>query len=277
MQKTSAKQQLLSPKNDNNKTSAMRCFALPQALKNTDISTNNEKKASPINQWLVDHQALNFNLSVMQQSALARLIPLLLCGEQSAVFVFHNEHQRLTNEPNDNNQQHPSTSENRIYKQAIKNLKRIEQDELHHEKALQFLLNKLPKAAEQHKIKRQAQQFYAKLQQKNQSIAQQFQVIAQLDTCVCILMQSVASSSIKDTPLADLFKMIRKDEARHVAIAKKHSALLANIEQHTLASTQTLNIQQNLVELLSTQEQALKDLQINSTLLFEQLRYSQRT
>jgi hypothetical protein len=273
----STTKQVLRRQADHNKTSTMRCFALPEAFKNTDYSSSNEEKVSAISLWLVEHQTLDFDLSATQQNALARLIPLLLCGEQSAVFVFHSERQRLSNEPNHNNTQHSPTSANRIYKQAIKNLKRIEQDELHHEQALQFLLQKLPKAANQHKIKRQAQKFYTQLQQKNQSIAQQFRVIAQLDACVCILMQSVANSSIKNTPLADLFKMIRKDEARHVAIAKKHSLLLADIEQQVIAPQDTLNIQQKLIELLSTQEQALKDLQINSVTLFEQLKHSQHT
>jgi hypothetical protein len=254
----------------------MRCFPLPKAIETiqeTDINLPNtianashpDLSNHPITQWLATHQHTEFNLSILQRNALANLIPLLLCGEQSAVHVFNHEYRRLEESTNQPMSSHDTHSRNNQL--AMQNLQRIEADERLHEQALQFILQTLPKSNDQHKIKRKAQQFYANIQQYSASVAQHFWLISQLDACVCILMNSVARSSIKDSPLAQLFNLIKKDEARHVKIAKQYSLLLA---QNT--PTQVLGakgqVQHQLVQLLKTQSSAFEHLKIDSNTLF---------
>ncbi|MFT5709140.1 MAG: ribonucleotide reductase beta subunit family protein with ferritin-like domain, partial [Oceanospirillaceae bacterium] len=216
-------------------------------------------------QWLINHQNDVFELSKIQQLALANLIPLLLCGEQSAIHVFNTESSRM-------NQANETLSAiNELEQQkAMLYLQQIEADERLHEQALQFILDKLPAASEQHKIKRVAQRFYASIAQQTNTVMQHFQVIAQLDTCVCLLMDAVAKSSIEQSALAELFRLIKKDEARHVNIAKKHSAMLLKNAIKTPIPID-LKIQQQLVNMLNTQLTALQNLQINSHILFKRI------
>ena len=218
-----------------------RCFPLPEASVSAPVQ-------HPLLQWLASDYDLTENLSAVQQQALARLVPLLLCGEQSAVHVFNSEYNRQ--------------------QQSRRYLAEIEADERLHEEALQQLLEQLPDVTGMHKIKRQAQLFYARIQQATDSVAAHFYTISQLDACVCVLMNAVANSSIKGSRAARLFTLIKQDEARHVSIAKKHAReLQADIEQHNGG----MPVQQGLVDLLRTQQQAFRDLDIDTEQLFSRL------
>ncbi|MEH6446008.1 MAG: hypothetical protein V7784_19115 [Oceanospirillaceae bacterium] len=244
----------------------MRCFPLPKShSSNTSTCDSAIAAKHPIAQWLTNHQNEVFELSNTQQLALANLLPLLLCGEQSAIHVFNTESSRISQVSDT----HPAINELERQK-ALLYLQQIEADERIHEQALQFILDKLPVASEQHKIKRIAQRFYASIAQQTNTVTQHFQVIAQLDTCVCLLMDAVAKSSIKQSSLAELFRLIKKDEARHVNIAKKHSVMLLKNEI-TAPPLIDLKIQQQLVNMLNTQLPALQHLQIDSQILFKRI------
>ncbi len=219
-----------------------RCFPLPEA-------SITEPDNHPVRHWLERHPDLSAGLSASQQAALARLVPLLLCGEQSAIHVFHTEYSRQES--------------SQFY------LAQIEADERLHELALQRLLQQLPEYSKLHRLKRYAQLFYARIQQDSDSVARHFYTISQLDACVCVLMNAVANSSIKGTAAAGLFSLIKRDEARHVSIARRHAVRLqSDIYEQPPGG---FNIHQGLVDLLRQQENAFQVLSIDTGVLFQRL------
>lgn len=249
----------------------MRCFPLPnqssRSVSSARLTTECSLEQHPISRWIEQTQNDELGITDSQADALARLIPLLLCGEQSAVHIFNTEQLRLDRQLACHDHEQRCDDPHYI---ALQTLARIEADERLHEQALQLVLNKLPTTSEQHKIKRKAQRFYTQITQNTHSIAEHFQMIAKLDSCVCILMDSVAKSSLRDTHLASLFNLIKKDEARHVGFAKKHSRI---VRPKSVAddSCSTFKVQAQLVELLATESASLNALQINSQALFERL------
>jgi len=225
----------------------LRCFPLPSQ----SPGYASDKRA--FKDWLSNHPMLTQDLTEAQQQALANLIPLLLCGEQSATYIFNAENKRLA----DN-------------QQCNKALMEIEDDEYRHESALQQALAQLPKSPRQHRIKRQSQLFYAGIQSTTQTIANHFYSISQLDACVCILMNTVANSNISGSALSELFHLIKKDEARHVTVARHHALAL----DPDIAQKQTIPIQQDLVALLENERESFQQLGIDTSLLFERLQNS---
>jgi hypothetical protein len=158
---------------------------------------------------MFSHQSLWMN--TVHQEALARLVPTLLCGEQSAVAVFHAEAERL------------STKANNV---SFSIFQTIEADECLHEAGLQVLCDKLPVVADLHAIKRRSQRFFLKLGQAK-SVAQHFSQIAQLDSAVCLLMWHIENSAVGCNPMiGSLTAQIKKDEARHVSISRRHALAL---------------------------------------------------
>ena len=257
----------------------MRCFPIPENTLAEAVLISTQRSAVYL--WLKAHTnsrpLLTLQLTQRQQLSLAQLVPLLLCGEQSAVHVFHTEQQRLqqtqsvdcaTATEQSARLQNISSKHRQL---AQLNLQKIEADERLHEQALQFLLAQLPQHPLQHKSKRIAQKFYATIQQSEQSIAKHFQGIALLDSCVCILMNAVANSSIRDTAIAELFHLIKKDEAKHVAIARKHSELLSPQAGNHQAFAETSNLPKLLVTMLESQAAAFESLGIDTHQLFAKL------
>ena len=222
---------------------SLRCFPQPTA--------HQQHNQHQLLHWIKSHPAPGLCLDHDQQTALAKLVPLLLCGEQSATLVFHQENQRL-----------------RQQSAPMQALLDIEADETLHERALQHLLSSLPRTADQHQIKRRSQRFYAGINQGAVSVEAHFMLISQLDTCVCILMNTVANSSIKSTPVAELFNLIKQDEAVHVRVARNHAkALNPKVDQELRQQ----NLQSDLVNLLKTESASFAKLGINTDKLFKRL------
>lgn len=224
----------------------MRCFP---SLPSTSVTTTNH----PIIDWIANAGSVEDELSEPEQHALARVIPLLLCGEQSASFVFGQENERLSAE-----------------NVHLADLKQIEQDELIHERGLQFLHERLPLPEDLNRIKRQSQIFYGAISKQTNNLATHFLLISELDACVCKVLNHVGSSSLKNTAIGELFTLIKKDEARHVLIAKRHAQTLG------AASTNEYSVGSSLVELLQTQHQAFLTLQIDAEELYRQILITHR-
>lgn len=255
----------------------LQCFPLPPSI----AAHSKEQKAHPIQQWLdryplqPSENTVNENplhgLTGPQQNALAVLIPLLLCGEQSAVHVFNNEYKRLSQ---------ISQPDSTLMADSLRDLAIIEADERRHEEALQRLLAHLPEPENLYRIKREAQLFYSRIQRSTPSMVQHFYSIAQLDACVCVLMNTVANGDLQHSEVATLFTLIKKDEAKHVKLATRHVTRLlqleASIDEKDISrradeQPSTANLQHQLVTLLQPQTHAFKALGINSENLFKRL------
>lgn len=212
--------------------------------------------------WFIDWRKGFLNgdskLSHRHEEALARLIPLLLCGEQSAIHVFGVEVERLRGSP---------------WSSSIGLLKEIETDEYAHEQALQTVASMLMEPAELHSIKRKARHFYISLG-STAGMAEHFARISQLDACVCIIMNAITQCDLgKGHPIVQLIDHIKKDEARHVSICRKHFLALGGDKR--LFKQNKESIGTKLVSLLTTQGDSLETLGIDPDVLFRKLAHAQ--
>lgn len=222
---------------------------------NTTVST------SQLPSWYVDWQskfdAADLDMTTQEQQALASLIPLLLCGEQSAQLVFSNEIERLNSDNKDK------------YSQAVLALSTIEAEENAHELALQSVLMRLPKANHLLKIKRRAQLFYASLG-KAETVIEHFILIRQLDSYVAIIMSHMARSQLGSEHLvSQLFNHIKNDEAGHVSIARRHIIDLGG--ELNQSSMLIRSLSSRLCKLLSPEESSFKDLGVDIENLLEKI------
>ncbi|WP_025565632.1 hypothetical protein [Psychromonas sp. SP041] len=213
----------------NNQSS--RCFPLPKisqaALDKFILSDNANGKR--IEKWIALHAKNVKTWEITDQYALAHLIPLILCGEQSAQLVFNQEINRLFSENQDDNQT------------MIKSLLEVEADEHRHDQALQAILNALPIIENKRHIQRQAQRFYAQLG-RGEDRCQHFIKIATLDACVTQVMHEFEHCLLGvNHPFSHLCGLIKKDEAKHVYVARHHAQALGATsamfrkEQHSVS------------------------------------------
>ena len=180
----------------------LRCFAKLPGL---------TPRAGWVDRWQQQYPQGSWRLPASQEQALSSLVPLLLCGEQSAQQVFHHQAGQL--------------------RQGAKNslaaaLQQIEQEEEAHERALQGLAAALCVSPGLHQSKRRSQRFYASLA-RNVSLGQHFARIELLDACVCRIMHALSRASWgKSHPLYYMFDAIKNDEARHVGTSRRYGKML---------------------------------------------------
>ncbi len=193
-------------------------------------------------------------LSHRHEEALARLIPLLLCGEQSAIHVFGEEVERLQGTP---------------WSHSLSLLKEIETDEYTHEQALQTVSSVFMEPMDLHSIKRKARHFYLGLGATS-GMVEHFARISELDTCVCIIMNSITHSALGNKHLiTQLFERIKQDEARHVNVCRKHYSRLGG--DHVLFKRGKYSVSSKLVSLLKTEANSFEMLGIDPDVLFYKL------
>lgn len=193
-------------------------------------------------------------LSSRHNEALARLMPFLLCGEQSAIQVFGTEVDRLRDS---------------TWSKSIGHLKDIESDEYGHEMALRTLSQLLMQPSDLSAIKRQARHFYLQLGTTS-GMVEHFARVAQLDACACIIMNEISNSDIgQSSPVAQLLNRIKKDEARHVNISKKHYLYLGGVESVLKKSKH--EVSEKLVALLSTEADSFESLGVDPDQMFRKL------
>ena len=148
-------------------------------------------------------------MSDAEMEACARLVTVLLCGEQSAIQIFSAEVRR-----------------GRAPAEALNALRAIERDEHLHERALRAFGEYLPSTDDLHALKRRAQRFFAGLGRVN-DMARHFGQISHLDSAVCKIMWHVEKSTIDSvSPLRRIATQIKNDEARHVFVSRRYAASL---------------------------------------------------
>lgn len=228
------------------KINKLRCFTV-------EIKPNSVQPAW-LSVWRREFAQSKVALSCRQEEAMARLVPLLLCGEQSAIQVFGSEAQRLQGDG---------------WRDSIALLNAIEIDECGHEQALQHLSAMLMVPDDLHRIKRRAQLFYVSIG-KTAGLDNHFANISQLDACVALLMHAVANSSLGNGHcIAQLFERIKQDEARHVAVSRQHFLKLGG-HKDVFAKTRK-TISNALVTLLRGEADSFENLGIDADQLFATL------
>ena len=233
-----------------------RCFSSPLKPSVSTIFDCSGANSQRIRHWMANRYNSAIYYSEEERESLAHLIPLLLCGEQSAQLVFNNEIQRLC-------------ASDEEASSAILCLKEVEAEELVHDLALQLVQSELPIVAQTIKIQRQAKHFYLQLGRVN-SYCEHFVRIAILDTCVTQIMHEFEHSRLgKGHPFAFLCGLIKKDEAKHVYVAKHHAQYLGADKAMFMAEHEM--VLPKLHILLSSQSAHFEALGIELTQLFNKL------
>lgn len=143
--------------------------------------------------------------------ALADLMPLLLCGEESAEFVFAAAVPELPK---------------RVDPVLPIELARIADDERRHGMYLSALRSRLPPPADRGAT-RQATRFLRKLATTDLGV--HLARVAALDASFCQVLAEICrpGTEIAAVPeLAELFRRIRSDEGRHVRVSRRCAAAL---------------------------------------------------
>jgi len=204
--------------------------------------------------WSTQFEMEKCILDDAQKNALSRLVPLLLCGEQSAQFVFGEEIVRIEQDD---------------FKLCSADLITIQKDENAHEEALQMLVSFLPTPKDALKIKRKAQLFYTKIGQAA-SVVEHFATIRSLDGYVALIMTAMSRSNLGASHIiSQLFSFIKHDESRHVSLARKHIILLGGDPSINKDNINVLR--KNLVNLLKTEQASFEVLGVDSRKLFSQI------
>src|SRR5215831_12845699 len=148
-------------------------------------------------------------LAKPQIEALGRLLPILLCGEESAFHVFWREAGRLTDVQ---------------LRQSLALARRIAAEELEHEQLLRELRNCCPAADNLASIRLRARRFFLRMASRDPAL--HFARVAALDSGVCVILAAVAKPLARAHVVVDTINRIRRDEARHVRFSRRHSCEL---------------------------------------------------
>jgi hypothetical protein len=184
--------------------------------------------------------------------ALAELLPLLLCGEESAALAFGRGGANAA-----------------LATAARDELERIRREEVVHGLLLQRLQTALPKAALEEPLLARMRRFFITLADPDPG--RYFARIAGLDSAVCMLLGALRrkrSPLSADRTLAATFARIHRDEAGHVDAARRFALAYAPA---TLAIGIATETRRRLVKLLRERGAAFERLGVDADDLFARL------
>ena len=212
-------------------------------------------------------------LSSKHADALANLLPLLMCGEESAALVFDALHEamqiRHATQNNLNSIAHDQIACDPIDRDMINALRSIADDEYRHDIYLCNLKVALPKPSTDEHLTSQARRFFLRMADRN--VGRHFARIVALDSAVCTLLGEARkrSSPIAADPLAlTIFTRIHYDEGHHVRIAKQFVNHLLSRDQ---AQDAAVEARCGLTALLHYRASALETLEVDTHRLFDSI------
>lgn len=187
-------------------------------------------------------------------AALAELLPLLLCGEESAALAFDGAAAGAASSP------------------AVRAvLDRIRREEMVHGWLLQRLRAALPASPPDARLLARMRRFLVTLADADADPGRYFARIAGLDSAVCIVLAALRgrrSPLASDAAVATTFARIHHDEAGHVDAARRIALGHGPARLARDAATQT---RRHLVELLRERGDAFERLGVDADALFARL------
>ena len=188
------------------------------------------------------------------RQGLARLLPSLLCGEESAAITFARESIRFGS---------PADGDIRAA------LKGIAREEAIHERLLRGLSAALPPAPDLEEIRSNARRFYVAMARSGE-VSDHFARIAELDSCVCVLLSAfLRSRAARCDPVGALFRRIRQDEVRHVATSRRYLDAMGTPTESVMSASEW--VRPELVRLLVPVGGAFDDIGVDPEALFHRL------
>ena len=192
--------------------------------------------------------------STSQLESFGRVIPLLICGEQSAIRVFGEI-------------SHVDSARDMACLTAA--FSSIEAEEAGHELLWQTLAQQLPIPSDLVKLKRRAAVFFAKLGRAD-SIAGHFAQVSQLDSAVGTIMWCLESSDMAtDKRVEVVANRIKREEARHVAVSRK-LAFSLGVERETYQELGN-RIRCELVTLLTPIADSIEGIGVDAQAMFKRI------
>jgi hypothetical protein len=191
-------------------------------------------------------------LAEPQIEALGRLLPALLCGEESSFHVFWREAGRLTDV---------------LLYRSLALARRIAAEELEHEQLLRDLCNCCPGPNDLASIRLRARRFF--LGMASRDLALHFARIAALDSAVCVILAAVRKPLARACVVVETFNRIRGDEARHVRFSRDHAYELG--ADKSLFADTAARVRGQLVALLYPLASSFEDLGLDTDNLFRRV------
>jgi hypothetical protein len=187
--------------------------------------------------------------------ALARILPVLACGEESAIHVFSSASQ---------------ASFARGAPSAGKTMLAIARDEEVHSDIIEALRGLLPACSEREQLRLEARGFYLRLASSDPRL--HFLRIRELDSAVCLILGALLQSgtALARAPrLREIAARIRSDEARHVRLTRRYLSA-AELPMH--ADDEVERVRVSLIRLLDRIGGAFQDLGADPDRLFLRIR-----
>ena len=183
--------------------------------------------------------------------AIAELVDVLAFGEDSAAMTFEHMARRCSGAP--------------LYSA----LKGIAADESRHQLWLARLQQSLPSLATDAAYAKRLRRFFYRLAHEDLNI--HFARIFALDSAVCLLLATVQSQCTPTLAAAvnPVFSRIRRDEARHVGVARRAAGPLLGTSR---GKDQVTEVREGLTEVLTYRATAFETLRVDPDRLFSRLR-----
>jgi hypothetical protein len=191
-------------------------------------------------------------LAEPQIEALGRLLPALLCGEESSFHVFSQEAGRLT--------------EVAFYR-SLALARGIAVEELQHEQLIRDLRKCCPVPNDLATIRLRAQRFFLRMACRDHAL--HFAKVAALDSAVCVILAAVTKPLRRARVVVETFNRIRADEARHVRFSREYSCELG-ADKSLLADTAAC-VRSELVALLYPLAGSFEYLGLDTDRLFRRI------
>jgi len=188
-------------------------------------------------------------LSDKHAGAVAALLPVLMCGEESAILTF--EALSVT------------------HSAAALALIGIAREEQAHELLLRRLKSALPDASDPI-LRRAARRFFLQIAARDTGL--HCARVAALDSAVCILLGALrarGSPLAKESTMSSILTRIHRDEARHVRVTAQIATAMTTTPQARRAA---FDAREELLALLSLRFDALECLGVDPDRLSRQLR-----
>jgi rubrerythrin len=191
-------------------------------------------------------------LSARNASALAELLQVLSCGEESAALTFD----------------HLSSSSHERSLRSV--LAGIAADEREHQALLAGLRACLPQPLQDSSLEATMRRFFIRL--ADREVLVHFVRIVAIDSAVCQILGALRCRGrplASDVQVCSILERIHQDEARHVAIASRCATpLLKSLRGRDI----TADAREQLTEVLRLRASALDSLEVDPDQLFVRLR-----
>ncbi len=186
--------------------------------------------------------------------ALGRFVPSLLCGEESAVLIFHHESKRLSRE-------------SRVEMQ--KSLLGLAGEEELHEIMLRTLAAWLPDCGDRDEIRDRARKFFFGFASTDPAL--RLAHIAEIDSCVSITLSAMGKESrvARSEVFSRIIGRIRRDEARHVKICRRHLDEIGISKAQRQEATEKVRLR--FVDLMMPVAGAFEDIGLDPDRLFRRI------